>query len=71
MVVFEDYLVRLERNNALPRIVVRSLANGAEHGIGFDEDAFDLSLMPGYEFDHHDVAFFLQFTDNAAAGLRL
>ena len=28
MIVFEDYLVRLERNNALPRIVVRSLANG-------------------------------------------
>ena len=50
MIVFEDYLVRLERNNALPRIVVRSLANGAEHGIGFNEDAYDLSLMPGYEF---------------------
>ena len=50
MIVFEDYLVRLERNNALPRIVIRSLTDGVEHGIGFDEDAYNLSLMPGYEF---------------------
>ena len=50
IVVFEDYLVRLERENALPRIVVRSLSDGVEHEISFDEDAYDISMMPGHEF---------------------
>ena len=51
MIVFEGFLVRLEREQALPRIVIRSLADGAEHDISFDEEAYDLSLMPGYEFE--------------------
>jgi oligopeptidase B len=51
MIVFRDWLVRLERENALPRIVIRALADGSEHAIAFDEDAYELSLMPGYEFD--------------------
>ena len=50
MLLFEGFLVRLERENALPRIVVRDLADGAEHDIVFDEEAYDLTLMPGYEF---------------------
>jgi len=50
MLLFEDYLVRLERVDALPRIVVRRLADGEEHEIAFDEEAYALSLMPGYEF---------------------
>ena len=50
MVVFDGYLVRLERERALPRIVIRSLADGEEHEISFDEEAYDLSLMPGYEY---------------------
>ena len=50
MVLFQDWLVRLEREHALPRIVVRSLKDGAEHEISFAEEAYDLGLMPGYEF---------------------
>jgi oligopeptidase B len=50
MIVFDGFLVRLEREQALPRIVIRSLANGEEHEITFDEEAYDLSLMPGYEY---------------------
>ncbi len=50
IVLFEDYLVRLERTDALPRIVVRRLADGDEHEIAFDEPAYSLSLVPGYEF---------------------
>ena len=50
MVLFENYLVRLEREDALPRIVIREIASGNEHEIAFDEEAYDLSLMPGYEF---------------------
>ncbi len=50
MLVFEQYLVRLEREDALPRIVIRDIASGDEHAIEFDEEAYDLSLSPGYEF---------------------
>ncbi len=50
MLLFEDYLVRLERVDALPRIVVRRLSDGEEHEIAFAEQAYSLSLMPGHEF---------------------
>lgn len=49
--VYADWLVRLERENALPRIVVRHLASGEEHAIAFDEEAYSLGLAGGYEFD--------------------
>lgn len=57
MVVFEGFLVRLEREQALPRIVIRSLANGEEHEISFDEEAYDLTLMSGYEFEIDTLRF--------------
>ncbi len=47
---FRRHLVRLERENAIDRIVVRDLA-GAEHAIDFDEPAYALSLSGGYEYD--------------------
>ncbi len=47
---YKAYLVRLERDNAVDRIVVRNLA-GEEHLIAFDEPAFALSLDPGLEYD--------------------
>lgn len=50
MILFQDYLVRLEREDALPRIVIRALADDSEHEISFEEEAYELSLMPGYEF---------------------
>ena len=57
ILLFRDYLVRLEREDALPRIVVRALADGSEHAISLDEEAYDLSLMPGYEFDTTGLRF--------------
>ena len=47
---YAGHLVRLERENAIDRIVVRDLA-GAEHAIAFDEAAYALSLDPGLEYD--------------------
>ena len=47
---FADHLVRLERIDGRPRIVVRRLATAEEHEIAFDEDAFELGVVPGYEF---------------------
>jgi oligopeptidase B len=49
-VVLEDWLVRLEREDGLPRIVVRHLASGKEHVIAFAEEAYSLSINRGYEF---------------------
>ena len=45
------HLVRLERANALPSIVVRDLADGSEHVIAFDEQAYSLDIGRGFEFD--------------------
>jgi oligopeptidase B len=49
--VYRDYLVRLERQSGLPRIVIRHLATGEEHAIAFDEEAYALGMSEGYEFD--------------------
>jgi oligopeptidase B len=48
--VFRDWLVRLERANGLPRIVVRRITDGDEHTIAFDEEAYALGIDPGFEF---------------------
>lgn len=47
---FRDWLVRLERENALPRIVVRNLESGEEHEIAFEEEAYALGIDAGYEY---------------------
>ena len=49
--VFKDFLVRLERKDGLPRIVVRDRATGEEHVIAFDEEAYSLGLSGAYEYD--------------------
>ena len=46
-----DYLARIERENGLPRIVIRSRTDGSEHTISFPEAAYDLDLESGYEYD--------------------
>lgn len=50
-------LIRLERENGLPRIVIRDLASGAESRIAFDEEAYGLGLDAGYEFDTDTLRF--------------
>ncbi len=57
MLVFRDTLVRLERADGLPRIVVRRISDGAEHAITFEEEAFELSLVAGFEFDTPTMRF--------------
>jgi oligopeptidase B len=49
--LLRDWLVRLERADGLPRIVVRRLADGEEHSIAFDEEAYSLGMVGGYEFN--------------------
>ncbi|MFD0915899.1 S9 family peptidase [Pseudahrensia aquimaris] len=57
VIVFKNHMVRLEVENALPRIVVRELASGDEHTIDFDEEAYSLGISSGYEFDTTTLRF--------------
>ena len=50
MAAFKGHLVRLEREDARDRLVVMA-RDGPEQTIAFDEEAYALSLSPGYEYD--------------------
>jgi oligopeptidase B len=54
---FKDFLVRLERKDGLPRIVVRDRASGEEHSISFPEEAYSLGLGGSYEYDTDTMRF--------------
>ncbi|MET3520569.1 S9 family peptidase [Mesorhizobium abyssinicae] len=54
---FSNYLVRLERKEGLPRIVVRDRESSEEHFISFDEEAFSLGLSGSYEYDTEIMRF--------------
>jgi oligopeptidase B len=56
-IAYQGHLARLEREDGLPRIVVRRLADGAEHAIAFDEEAYSLGISSGFEFDTTTVRF--------------
>ena len=53
---YQDYFVRLERNDARPRLVISDY-DGNEHTVAFDEPAFALGLRSGYEYDTQTVRF--------------
>jgi oligopeptidase B len=55
--VYARHLVRLERADGLPRIVVKRLADGLEHVIAFDEQAYSLALTQSFEFDTDTLRF--------------
>ncbi len=60
--VFKDYLVRMEREDGHPRIVITALRgggriNGEEHEVAFDEEAYSLGLVGSYEFDTKTLRF--------------
>ena len=55
--LYSGHMVRLERANALPAIVIRDLASGEEHAIAFDEAAYSLDTMGGYEFETTNLRF--------------
>ena len=55
--LYADHMVRLERANALPAIIIRDLTSGEEHAIAFDEAAYSLDTMGGYEFETTNLRF--------------
>ena len=44
--LFAGHHVRLERVGGLPRIVVTDLESGEAHAVAFEEEAYDLSILP-------------------------
>ncbi len=48
---FKDHLVRMERANGLPKIIIRERESKEESVISFDEAAYDLGISGGYEYD--------------------
>nr|WP_321463332.1 S9 family peptidase [uncultured Cohaesibacter sp.] len=55
--IYKDFLVWMERENGLPRIQIRSLRNGAQHAIAFEEEAYSLGFQGSMEFDTDIVRF--------------
>ncbi len=55
--LFAGHMVRLERANALPAIIIRDLATSEEHSIAFDEAAYSLDTMGSYEFETTNLRF--------------
>jgi oligopeptidase B len=51
VIALKSWLVRLERENGLPRIVVREMKTGAEHEIAFAEEAYALGFGQMREYD--------------------
>jgi oligopeptidase B len=54
---YRSHLVRLEREESLPRIIIRDMASGDEHAIKFDEEAYGLGMFSGDEFDTTTLRF--------------
>lgn len=57
IVLLRNHLVRLERSEGLPRLVVRDLRDGREETVRFEEEAYSLGMSAGYEFDTATIRF--------------
>ena len=57
MLVLKNWLVRVERENALPRIVIRDMNSHEEHSIDFDEEAYALGIGEMREYDTDTLRF--------------
>ncbi|HET7315128.1 S9 family peptidase [Salinisphaera sp.] len=56
-VEFANYRVRMERADALPRVVVTDKTTGEDHAIGFEDAAYSLGMSGGYEYDTANLRF--------------
>lgn len=50
-ILLKDWLVRLERTEGSENITILNLNNKDKHKISFDEEAYNLSLDHGYEYE--------------------
>ncbi|MDF1608483.1 S9 family peptidase [Hoeflea sp. YIM 152468] len=54
---YRNHLVWMERENGLPRIVIKDRTSGAQHAIAFDEEAYSLGSQGSMEYDTEVVRF--------------
>ena len=57
LTAYQDYFIRLEREDGLPRIVIHRIRDGFEHQISFKEEAYSLGLEDGYEYNTQTLRF--------------
>ncbi len=56
--LFKDYMIRFERSQGLPKIIVVPFHNPSqEFAIEFDEQAYELGIDPGFEYDTSTLRF--------------
>jgi oligopeptidase B len=55
--ILREWLVRLERTEGLPRIVIRRLSDATEHTVDFAEEAYSLGVSAGFEFETDELRF--------------
>ena len=54
---YRNHMVRLEREDGLPRIVIRDRKTGEEHMIAFAEEAYSLGLQGAAEYETDTIRF--------------
>lgn len=57
LLTFKNFVVRLEREDGLPRAVITALDDNSDHAVAFDEAAYSLGLLPGYLYDTVSLRF--------------
>jgi oligopeptidase B len=57
IIALAGYLVRREREDGLERLVIRRKADGDEHAVAVDEEAYSLDLVSLYEFDTSTIRY--------------
>ena len=57
MSVYQDFIIRLEQENGLPRLVIYTFSDQSEHQIGFEAEAYELELENMLEFDTDTIRF--------------
>lgn len=58
--MYKHHLVLSQMVNALPTITVRNLATGDSHDVTFPEEAYDLDVQRGFEWDTEILRFVYQ-----------
>jgi oligopeptidase B len=53
----ENYLVRLERENGLGRLVIRRKSDGSEHSVAFEGEAYSISFIAPFEYNTQTIRF--------------
>ncbi|RJS91507.1 S9 family peptidase [Salinisphaera sp. Q1T1-3] len=51
------FRVRMERADALPRIIITDKQTGTDHAIAFEAEAYSLGMSVGYEYDTSTLRF--------------